>query len=181
MITLITGGSRSGKSRHALKLGESFPGPRAFIATCPPVDDEMKIRIDRHKQDRPGSWDTIEETVELERAVESNPGYKVYIIDCLTLWINNLMYEGNRRSLTFTEAGIEERCGQLIACMQSKDAHIIVVTNEVGMSIIPDNPDARLYRDLIGRANQVMAEAADGVILVTCGLPVFLKGEKEKL
>jgi adenosylcobinamide kinase/adenosylcobinamide-phosphate guanylyltransferase len=176
-IILITGGSRSGKSRYALQLGQSLEGKRAFIATCPPVDEEMQARITRHKQTRDSAkWQTIEETAELEKVITSRPGYEVYLIDCLTLWINNLMYEGLEKNVTYTEDMIEQKCLDLLQAMNSSNANFIIVTNEVGMSVIPAEPETRLYRDLIGRANQVLAAKADEFVLVTCGIPMKVKG-----
>ncbi len=177
-IILITGGSRSGKSRYAVKMGESLPGSRAFVATCPNVDQEMEARIRKHRQNRsPELWHTIEETVSLEKVIQTHPRHDVYLIDCLTLWINNLMYEGHQKDITYTEDEMERRCKQLIKVLKDSKARIIIITNEVGMSIIPDNPETRLYRDLIGRVNQVVAEVADKVILISCGLPIVLKGQ----
>ncbi|MBF0431398.1 MAG: bifunctional adenosylcobinamide kinase/adenosylcobinamide-phosphate guanylyltransferase [Fibrobacteria bacterium] len=176
-IILITGGSRSGKSRYAQKLAESLSGKRAFIATCPKVDEEMDARIKRHQADRsPELWTTIEEPVNLNKVFRTMGIYEVFLLDCITLWVNNLMYEGNKIGKKYSEDNITEKCREWIATVKNLDCTLIVVTNEVGMSVIPADPETRLYRDLIGRANQVIAEAADKVALVACGQTLYLKG-----
>ncbi|MHB0911855.1 MAG: bifunctional adenosylcobinamide kinase/adenosylcobinamide-phosphate guanylyltransferase [Armatimonadota bacterium] len=168
-ITLVTGGGRSGKSTYAQSLAESLPGRRAFVATCPVIDDEMDERIAKHKALRQG-WETIEEPVHLAEAL-STPGYGVFLVDCLTLWVNNLLYADE----SISEEKIAELCrGVLDACRRS-EAETIFVTNEVGMGIVPGDPLSRRYRDLIGRANQVIAQEAESVVLVVCGISMKIK------
>ena len=176
-VILVTGGSRSGKSAYAQKVAETLAGPRLFVATCPLIDDEMRERIRKHQKERQASdWQTIEETVDLAGAVSDGRDYQVMLVDCLTLWVNNLMYEAQREGREITEEDISHLCRELLAVCAELNSTVIFVTNEVGMGIVPDSPTSRKYRDLAGRCNQIIAAGADTVTLVTCGLPLHLKG-----
>jgi len=176
-IILVTGGARSGKSDCAQRLAESLPGRRAYVATCPVLDDEMRSRIAKHRQAREaGGWDTIEETLRLDEAIRAAARYEVLLVDCVTLWVNNLMYEAERSGCVVSERDVQAECGQALAAAESHDGAVIFVTNEVGMGIVPDNPLARRYRDLVGRCNQMIAAAADRVVLMVCGMEVVVKG-----
>lgn len=176
-IILITGGARSGKSAFAQEMAESLPGRRVFVATCEPGDEEMRERIRRHQQARAGAgWDTIEEPVHLAQALARATRYDVVLVDCLTLWISNLMHETGRDAMHVSEEEIAERCQEILAACNAHAGTVVFVTNEVGMGIVPENALARRYRDLIGRSNQIIAAAADGVTLLSCGIPIELKG-----
>ncbi|MDD5758049.1 MAG: bifunctional adenosylcobinamide kinase/adenosylcobinamide-phosphate guanylyltransferase [Desulfobulbaceae bacterium] len=174
-IILATGGARSGKSAYAQNFAESLPGSKAFIATCPAPtgdDEEMLIRVERHRQDRLGAdWLTIEEEVDLKSVLEGNLQVETMLIDCLTLWISNLMYAYPQ----IDEKAITERVEQLIAACRNRSGTVIFVTNEVGCGIVPEHASARKFRDLSGRCNQIIAKVADEVIFFSCGLPLFLK------
>ena len=175
-VILITGGSRSGKSAFAQQMAEQIEGPRLFVATCPHTDPEMDERIRRHQQDRQGrGWQIAEEPLLLADQLNNcKPGTTV-LIDCLTLWINNLMYEAGEHNQEIDEDQVArqaERLGQVAGAHQGT---VIMVTNEVGSGIVPDNHMARLYRDLVGRCNQVVARTADQVFLVSCGIPFQIK------
>ena len=175
-IILVTGGSRSGKSAYSQKLAESMPGPRTFIATGLPIDDEMRERIRRHRDARRlRDWATIEEPVDLRGAISRDPGANVMIVDCLTLWINNLMYEAEKANVTLSENDIADRCQQVIEACGTCNGTVVFVTNEIGMGLVPENPVGRLYRDLVGRYNQIMAEASHRVIFLVSGQPLELK------
>ena len=175
-IILITGGSRSGKSTYAQTLAESIPGSRTYIATCPPLDEEMAARIKKHRAQRQASlWQTLEETIDLAGALLKTRKSQVRLLDCLTLWINNLLYEAEKQGQEITEEDMLERCTQLLTACKELPGTVIFVTNEVGMGIVPDNPLARHYRDLAGRCNQIMAAGADRVILMVSGLPLNIK------
>jgi adenosylcobinamide kinase/adenosylcobinamide-phosphate guanylyltransferase len=175
-IVLITGGSRSGKSAHAQKLAESLPGPRTFIATCPVIDDEMQQRINLHRQARSAAdWETLEEPVHLAAALRSTRLVPVVLVDCITLWINNLMYATEQNGGNLSESQITEHCREVIKACEESSGTIIFVTNEVGLGIVPDNAVARRYRDLVGRANQVIAAASDRVELAICGQVLTIK------
>jgi adenosylcobinamide kinase/adenosylcobinamide-phosphate guanylyltransferase len=176
-ITLIVGGSRSGKSDYARTRAESLVGPRLFLATAPPLDDEMRDRIAAHRQARSTlNWETLEEYSDIVPRLRNAEKYNVILVDCLTLWLNNLIHEAALRGKSTTEQNAPALCEELLHACAGLSGSVFLVANEVGMGIIPDNPLARTFRDLAGRCNQLIAAAADEVILVSCGIPVFLKG-----
>jgi adenosylcobinamide kinase / adenosylcobinamide-phosphate guanylyltransferase len=175
-IILVTGGSRSGKSDHAQRLGEAMPGSRAYIATCPVIDQETKERVKRHRASRQAKdWDTIEETIDLGGVIRRSTAHQVLLIDCLTLWINNLLYDAEGRKEAFSEEAMVVRCREVIDACHAFPGTVIFVTNELGMGIVPENGTARRFRDCAGRCNQIMAEAAGTVLLVVSGIPICLK------
>ncbi len=175
-LILVTGGARSGKSDYALQLAQSLPGPRCFIATCPVVDSEMDERIARHREDRAGAeWQTVEEQTDIAAVLLAHQDDPVCLIDCLTLWVNNILYHGEQSRNMLSDAELCRQSGLLIQAAGIHHGTVICVTNEVGMGIVPDNPSARLYRDLVGRCNRMMAAAASEVYLVSCGIPLRLK------
>ncbi|RJP19763.1 MAG: bifunctional adenosylcobinamide kinase/adenosylcobinamide-phosphate guanylyltransferase [Candidatus Abyssobacteria bacterium SURF_5] len=177
-IILIVGGSRSGKSEYARARAESLPGPRMFLATCPPLDEEMRARIAAHHRARAEcGWETVEEYGDIICALRSGANkYNVALVDCLTLWLNNLMREADARGEKITEKDISSRCRDIVEVCAKMSGYIFFVANEVGMGIVPDNPASRRFRDLAGRCNQSLAASADEVILVSCGIPLHLKG-----
>lgn len=176
-IVLVTGGARSGKSAFAQGLAESLPGRRAYLATCEPGDEEMRQRVRKHQQARArAEWDTIEEPVRLAQALAGAAGYDVVLVDCLTLWLFNLIGQEAQNDTGVDEEEVARQCRHVLAACDAHPGTVVFVTNEVGMGIVPDNWLARRYRDLVGRCNQVMAAAADRVTLVSCGIPLSLKG-----
>jgi adenosylcobinamide kinase/adenosylcobinamide-phosphate guanylyltransferase len=176
-IILITGGARSGKSRHAQKLAESLSGKRLFVATCPVTDEEMRQRIERHRLDRQeAGWQTVEETVDLVQVLNDNPDYEVVLIDCLTLWVNNLLFTDAANELS--EESLVAKVRKVVETSVARSGEVIMVTNEVGLGIVPENVLARRYRDLVGRCNQEVAAAAGKVIITTCGVPMTIKENK---
>ena len=176
-IVLVTGGCRSGKSAHALKLAQAVPGTRAYVATCPITDEEIARRVTAHRRSRDGQgWTTIEEQVELAEVFRRHAGFDVLLVECVTLWVNNLMYRAEQQGGELTEAGIEPPCRALLDAATACRGTVIFVTNEVGLGIVPDNPLARRYRDLVGRVNQLIAARANQVTLLVSGIPVRIKG-----
>jgi adenosylcobinamide kinase / adenosylcobinamide-phosphate guanylyltransferase len=175
-IVLVTGGCRSGKSAYAQALAESFPGPRLFVATCPVTDDEMRRRIEAHQRARRDrGWETVEEQLDLPGVLRRSETHNVLLVDCVTLWVNNVMYEAEQGGREVTEADIVARCREFLSAAGACRGMVIFVTNEVGMGVVSENAQARLFRDLVGRANQTIATQADTVTLVTCGIPRHLK------
>jgi adenosylcobinamide kinase/adenosylcobinamide-phosphate guanylyltransferase len=175
---LITGGCRSGKSRQALLLAESRGGKRVYIATAPVLDAEMEERIARHREERLGrGWETIEEATDLARALRRCAGFDAVVCDCLTLWVNNLMYEASAEGRAMTEADLTRLCAEVRDVLGCLDALVVLVTNEVGLGVVPADAATRRFRDLAGRCNQEMAAATDEVILMVSGVPVPLKGK----
>ncbi len=174
-IILVTGGCRSGKSDYAQKLAESRPGRRVYVATCPIIDEEMRSRVEAHRLARADcGWDTIEQPIDLPAAIDA-ADHDVLLIDCLTLWVNNLMHQADQAGSDFTEDDVRKSAGELLAACRAHSGAVVMVTNEVGMGIVPDNALARRYRDLVGRVNQIIAAEADVVTLVSCGIPLQLK------
>ena len=167
-IVFITGGTRSGKSWFALEGASKIPGRHAFIATAMPVDDEMKLRIEKHREDRRDGWDTYEEPVQITRVIREIEGkYGAIIVDCLTLWLSNILLDG-----VDVEAEIEDLVSNL---RKFSESSVFIVSNEVGMGIVPENELARKFRDMAGRLNQRVAEIADEVFITVAGIPVKIK------
>ena len=171
-IIFIIGGCRSGKSKHALQTAEKMPGNRKiYIATCVPQDNEMKQRVARHQKERSQNWVTVEEPLHLPQAIlENSPKADVMLVDCLTLWVSNLLME------TDDEKQLEEMISQLIDTLEKATGPIVLVSNEVGTGIVPENKLARQYRDIMGLVNQAVAKTAGKVIWMVAGIPVTVKG-----
>jgi adenosylcobinamide kinase/adenosylcobinamide-phosphate guanylyltransferase len=170
-ILLIIGGCRSGKSRFALEYANKNFRRKVFLATGQALDDEMAERIRAHQEARGPDWTTIEEPVELARAVGSLENkYEVVLIDCMTLWINNLLMAGE------TQDEILSRTGSFLEMIQEVPQSIVVVSNEVGAGIVPANKIARVFRDTVGILNQRLAECSDVVVWTVAGLPQVIKG-----
>jgi adenosylcobinamide kinase/adenosylcobinamide-phosphate guanylyltransferase len=168
-IVLIGGGARSGKSTFALERARELGQRRLFVATARRYDDDMGARIDRHRAERADSFLTVEEPVEVARVLDGAAGFDVAVVDCLTLWLSNLLLDGA------SSAEIERRVEALAAALARAPCHVVLVTNEVGMGLHPDTPLGRLFRDLAGRAHQRLARAAGEVHLAVLGLVVRLK------
>ena len=175
-LVLVTGGARSGKSSYALARAEAVSTNRHFLATCPVTDAEMGQRIERHRREREGrGWQSCEEETAVAARIAALVGPGVVLVDCLTLWINNLLFQAERHRQVFDEPVLQQEVGQLLAAAASYPGTVILVSNEVGMGIVPDNQLARHYRDLVGTCNRLIAAAAAEVVLVSCGLPLVLK------
>ena len=171
MITLVTGGSRSGKSRRALELAAPY-ARKALIATAEPVDEEMRRRIAAHREERDASFETIEEPRDLASALERLPaGIEVAVIDCLTVWLGNLMHQAAADSDLASPETFPEIAAFLARLDDPPPCDLIVVTNEVGMGLVPTSAMGRAYRDLAGGVNQQVAARARRVILMVSGVP----------
>lgn len=173
-LILITGGCRSGKSSFALRLAGDGGG--IFLATCPVLDGEMADRVRRHREERAGSgWETVEEETAVAEALWRCPDDAVVLLDCITLWVNNLMFEGEESGEWPGEEELAVRAGELADAALARNGRTIVVTNEVGLGIVPENAAARRFRDLTGRVNQTLAERADAVYFLISGLATRIK------
>jgi adenosylcobinamide kinase/adenosylcobinamide-phosphate guanylyltransferase len=168
-LVLVLGGARSGKSAFGLKLAGEMPGRKRYIATAEPFDEEMADRIARHRAERAAEWVTIEEPTNIAAVVRGTERAGVMLIDCLTLWLSNLLGTGLDDSAVLAE--IEGLAGALAETPSS----VVAVSNEVGSGIVPDNALARRFRDMAGVVNRRMAEAASEVYLLTAGIPLKLK------
>ena len=172
-ITFLTGGCRSGKSRYALELAQKFAGgQQIFIATCMPFDEEMKQRVARHQKDRGKNWITLEVPIDLPEAIRENgsPG-NVILVDCLTLWISNLLMQAPEAAENEIIGSIDE----LEQSLQKVQCPIFLVSNEVGTGVVPENRLARKFRDIIGMLNQRVAACAHAVIWMVAGIPITIK------
>lgn len=169
-VTLVLGGARSGKSRYAEALMRGAGGG-IYLATAEALDEEMIERIARHRAQRDAAWLTVEEPLELASALERHArGNRPVLVDCLTLWLSNLMGAGRV---------IGTETDRLLAALSALAAPVILVSNEVGLGIVPDNALARAFRDEAGRLNQAVAARADRVVFLAAGLPLVLKGAPE--
>jgi adenosylcobinamide kinase/adenosylcobinamide-phosphate guanylyltransferase len=165
--TLVLGGARSGKSRYAEQVVMSSSPPWTYIATAESFDDEMTARIAQHKSRRSQDWQTIDAPLDLAGALAALPRSATVLVDCLTLWLSNLM---------LADRDIDAEIQRLEATMLAHVGPLVLVSNEVGFGIVPDNALARRFRDFQGLLNQRIAARADRVVLVVAGLPLIVKG-----
>ncbi len=168
-LIVVTGGARSGKSAEAMRLAQPFER-RVFIATAEGFDDEMRERIERHRRERGDRWQTVEAPLDLAGAIlaVAEPGAAV-VVDCLTVWLGNLMH----RDPSTTEGS--PPCLEMLAALRrARAARVILVTNEIGMGIVPEDSLSRHFRDVAGRLNQDVAAIADRLILMVCGRPLTI-------
>jgi adenosylcobinamide kinase/adenosylcobinamide-phosphate guanylyltransferase len=160
-VTLILGGARSGKSRHGEALVEAEPGPWTYVATAQAFDDEMRDRLAEHRARRPAGWRTVEEPLDLPAALAA-PG--PMLVDCLTLWLTNLMLAGRAPDWP-----------ALLAAIDAREAPCVFIASEVGLGIVPDNALARAFRDAAGRLHQSLAARAERVVFMVAGIPMVVK------
>jgi len=177
---LILGGARSGKSRFAVKMALQLGDKVLFVATAEALDDEMRQRIEEHKRNRPSSWRTIEVPIGAGRRIREEVGdAQVVIVDCLTLLVSNVIGhcgdDPEPINAELVQTRLTAEIEELIECIDGSSATFILVSNEVGMSLVPGNRLGRLYRDFLGKVNQVLAERADGVYFMLSGMPLTLK------
>jgi adenosylcobinamide kinase / adenosylcobinamide-phosphate guanylyltransferase len=166
-VVLLLGGARSGKSRMAQSLAESMAGDLVYVATGEAGDDEMAARIAQHRSERSARWRTVEVPLDLPDAIGRNGGIdSVVLVDCLTLWLSNLM---------LGEHDVAAATDRLLTALAKVEGAVLLVANEVGMGIVPENALARRFRDEAGRLNQRVAAMADEVLLVAAGLAVRMK------
>jgi adenosyl cobinamide kinase/adenosyl cobinamide phosphate guanylyltransferase len=193
-LALVLGGARSGKSNYAMQLAGRFPEPRLYVATAEAADAEMAQRIEQHRRERGPQWDTREAPLELPAAIQAAQGkYRVMVVDCLTMWLSNLLTRGEAQP-EMEAAGdswmvrtwrqppweetlkeLEKGCDHLVEVLGASTTPLVLVSNEVGCGIVPDNPLAREFRDRTGWLHQRLAKQADLVVLVVAGLPLVLK------
>ena len=165
-LTLLIGGARSGKSRHAEDMVRRYPGPWTYIATAQAYDEEMRERIALHRTQRGEGWHTVDAPLDLAGALGAVPDGRPVLVDCLTLWLSNHLLAGH---------DVAAECTLLAQSLSRPRGPWFVVSNEVGQGIVPDNALARRFRDDAGRLNQQVAAVADCVILMVAGLPLKVK------
>lgn len=181
-LTLVLGGARSGKSDYAQKLVEQGGGKVLFVATATASDDEMQARIAAHRRGRPAQWETMEAPERIGEALRKAPAAEWILLDCMTLLVNNILIGFPEPVIEsdFYRAVDEELEGLLDAVIKS-EAKWVIVSNEVGLGLVPAYPLGRYFRDALGRVNQRLAQAADTVLFMVSGLPMLVKGELPNL
>lgn len=167
LLTLVLGGARSGKSRYAESLITALPSPWIYVATAEARDSEMAERIATHRARRGTGWQMIEAPHDLALALETAPAGAPVLVDCLTLWLSNRM---------LADADVDAEIGAFEEALDRRAGTVVLVSNEVGFGVVPDNALARRFRDLQGRLNQRLAARADRAVLVIAGLPLTVKG-----
>ena len=170
-LTLVLGGARSGKSRYAEGLVEARPSPWLYVATAQAWDDEMRVRIAEHRARRPAPWETVDAPRDLASAIREAPAGRPVLVDCLTLWLTNAMLD--------EAADLAAELDALVEACRAAPGPLVLVSNEVGFGIVPENALARRFRDEAGRLHQRLAAQADRVVLVVAGLPMTIKGDSE--
>ncbi|GAW91530.1 bifunctional adenosylcobinamide kinase/adenosylcobinamide-phosphate guanylyltransferase [Calderihabitans maritimus] len=181
-LIFVTGGARSGKSSYAERMAAELGEKVVYLATAQARDEEMKRRIATHKARRPAHWVTIEEPLAVAEVIrQQGPRTEVILLDCLTVLVSNLLLQEENKYQTEetaeeNEVRILNTIDDMITAARESPCHVIVVSNEVGMGVVPPYPMGRLYRDLIGKANQMVAEAADEVFFLVSGIPLKIKG-----
>ena len=167
-LTLVGGGARSGKSTYALRRARECGGRLAYVATAQALDEEMRARVAAHQAERGGEFETIEEPVDLAAVITARAGeFDALVVDCLTLWLSNLLLAGG--------LDVRRETGRLLEAVTDVRSRVILVTNEVGLGIVPDNELARRFRDESGRLNQEVAARADEVWWMVFGCPMRVK------
>lgn len=169
-IVFVTGGARSGKSMFAQSFVEKWDGPLLYVATAQPLDHEMLSRVQKHKEDRGPRWETLEEPLDLPAALKKAERFGGALIDCLTLWLSNLMCLSDLH-----EKLVSEAISKFLLALEDFSGSLCLVTNEVGSGIVPENAMARLFRDAAGKLNQDVAARATEAYLIASGLPLRLK------
>ncbi|MGL5440572.1 MAG: bifunctional adenosylcobinamide kinase/adenosylcobinamide-phosphate guanylyltransferase [Filifactoraceae bacterium] len=184
-IVLVTGGARSGKSKFAEDYCKKYSGKVSYIATAQILDDEMRDRVIKHREQRPSNWNTWEVnsnlSIEIDKIAKES---SVSLLDCITIMILNLMYINEDMDYTImtmeeindVEKSIKDEIDRILDYVSKSKMDIVMVTNEVGLGIVPENRLSRIYRDIVGRINQRCGEMADEVYMVTCGIPIKIKG-----
>ncbi|MBI1494625.1 bifunctional adenosylcobinamide kinase/adenosylcobinamide-phosphate guanylyltransferase [Halocynthiibacter styelae] len=167
-LTFVLGGAASGKSRFAEGLAEAWSDKHLYIATAQAFDDEMQVKITRHQDRRGTGWHTIEAPLDVPSALTQVQAGEIVLFDCASLWLSNHM---------FAENEIEAETDKLVRALQNCPAPVIIVSNEVGQGVVPENALARRFRQLQGEVNQALAATSDTVVFVTAGLPQILKGQ----
>lgn len=171
MKTLLTGGARSGKSAYALALANQSAGAKIFVATAEARDAEMRARIEKHKTERGFAWITVEEPMRVaETVIAHGAAGNCIVVDCITLWTSNLLEQAD-------DAVFARKADELAAAVAGVAAEVMVVTNEVGLGIVPADPVSRVYRDRLGLVNARLAAVCGRVILMVAGLPLMIKGK----
>ncbi len=186
MLVLVTGGARSGKSSFAEGILQDVEGEKLYIATAIPFDEEMEDRIKKHQSLRSNNWATYEGFENLNHVLlQKGSEYSGILLDCVTLWLTNLLFDFagevdidglNLEEINEIEKRITVEIEKFIAAAQRVEGKLVLVTNEIGMGIVPENKLSRVFRDLQGRVNQLLGKAADQVFLVVCGVPMQIKG-----
>lgn len=179
MLTLLVGGARSGKSTLAVQMGEHFGGAVTFVATAEAIDDDLRVRIERHRLERPAHWITVEAPLDLAGAVRDTPPEHFLVVDCLTVWMGNLVTRLDDEALVAHH--VDQFVASLVERRRHADERTVVVSNEVGMGIVPDTPLVRRYRDDLGRLNQRVATLADTSLLMVAGRALKLENPWEIL
>ena len=180
-VILLLGGARSGKSHFAQEYARRNGGKVLFVATATAGDQDMRSRIAEHKNGRPSNWRTLEATTDIGTQIVANAGdEELIIIDCITMLVNNIFSRHDEKQFdTISDVVLEKEVvaeiEQLQRCLKKVNASFLIISNEVGLGLVPDNRMGRLYRDILGRANQMLAQISDEVYLLAAGIPLRVK------
>lgn len=170
VLHFVVGGAASGKSAFAERLTRAAKKPKVYVATMQPFDDEMRAKLNKHQAMRGADWHTIEAPLDPGKAITEAGSDQIVLLDCVTLWLSNVL---------LADRDVEVACDQLLQVLANALCEVVVVSNEVGMGIVPDNALSRQFRNAQGRLNQRLAVQANNVVTVIAGLPIVLKGQLE--